>query len=150
LGIVYLQLYKWNQRIDWNPKYRDTVNGIFRKIDTDLLQNALHGNYKILYQSKNYRTQSYGPEFGLALNIRAGGWGVARGDIRMRIPMDPLISRHVVTPDVDVNTTISWTLTRSITLDYWFLYTLTQPLQDEGRVDQSSHSIFLRFSLSSR
>ena len=153
LGIGYSQINLWNQKYDWNPKYQsDTLTDIFRKIDTDSaqLENALKGNYKILYQSKNYRTHSYGPEFGLALNIRAGGWGVARGDIRMRIPMDPLISRHVVTPDWDINTTISWMLTRTITLDYWFLYTLTQPLEDEGRVNQSSHSIFLRFSLSSR
>jgi hypothetical protein len=139
----------WNQKYDWNQKYQSD-SSIFRKIDTDQLESAFHGNYKILYQSKYILYESYGPEFGLALNIRAGGWGVARGDIRMRIPMDPLISRHVVTPDVDVNTIVSWTLTRSITLDYWFLYTLTQPLEDAARVNQSSHSIFLRFSLSSR
>jgi hypothetical protein len=151
LGIGYSQKNLWSQKYDWNQKYqKDTSIDIFRKIDTDSLQSALTGNYKILYQSKELRTLSYGPEFGLALNIRAGGWGVARGDLRTRIPLDPLISRHIVTPDVDVTTTVSWTLTRSITLDYWFLYTLTQPLKDEARVDESSHSIFLRFSLSSR
>jgi hypothetical protein len=151
LGIGYSQMNVRNQKYDWNQKYlSDSSTDIFRKIDTDSLQPALKGNYKILYSSKNIQARSYGPEIGLALNIRAGGWGVARGEIRTRIPLDPLIDKHKVTPDVDINTTVSWTLTRSVTLDYLYLYTLKQPIQDEARVNQSSHSIFLRFSLSSR
>ncbi len=149
LGVGYSQMNVWNQKYDWNNKFQSDTS-IFRKIDTDQLRSAFSGYYKILYQSKYIRSQSYGPELGLALNIRAGAWGIARGDIRTRIPLDPLIDKHRVTPDVDVNTTVSWTLTRSITLDYLYLYTLKQPIEDEARVNQSSHSIFLRFSLSSR
>jgi hypothetical protein len=153
VGIGYSQMYVWNQKTDWNPLYQtDTSNEIFRKINTDsaLWKAAVNGNYKILYSVQNLQAPSYGPEFGLSLNIRAGAWAVARGDIRTRIPLGPLINKHKVTPDVDINSTVSWTLTHSITLDYLYLYTLKQPIQDAARVNQSSHSIFLRFSLSSR
>jgi hypothetical protein len=151
IGLGYSQMNVWNQKYQ-----RDSSFINYSKIDpsskvgSNQLKNALTRNYIILQQSKYIMSQSYGPELGLAVNIRAGGWGVARGDFRMRIPVDPLIGRHLIRPDWDVNTTVSWILSRSITIDYLFLYTLKQPLEEAARVNQSSHSIFLRFSLSSR
>ncbi len=155
-GMGYSQTNKWKQKYNWNPKYKsDTSNNKHLKIDpgsgidSAQLHDALSGFYKILYQSTHIISRSYGPEFGLALNIRTS-WLVARGDFRMRIPLDPLINQRLFRPDWDIITTLSWTLTRSISLDYIFSYTLQQPLIEAEHVHQSSHNIFLRFSISSR
>jgi hypothetical protein len=143
VGLGYSQMTLRNQKDERDSSY---IN--YNKTDSAFsneLKEALKRNYILLQRSKNFTSRSFGPEFGLALNLRAGSWGVARGDFRMRTPVD-----HLDHPDWDINTTVSWTLTRSITLDYLFLYTLRQPTKEEGRVNQSSHSLFLRFSLGSR
>jgi hypothetical protein len=143
VGLGYSQMTKWNQK-----DQRDSFYINRKKIDTAYsaqLNNALTRNYIILQRSRNFTSRSFGPEFGLALNLRAGGWGVARGDFRMRPPFDRLGA-----PDVDINTTVSWTITRGITFDYLFLYTLRQSSEQEARVNLSSHSLFLRFSLSNK
>ena len=144
LGLGYSQYVIWNQKNERDTSYinRKKINSV----DTAHYSEALKGTYYILQQSGHITSQSFGPELGLAVNIRAGGWGIARGDFRMRIPID-----HYQYPDWDINTTISWSLTRSITLDYILLYTYRHPPKYPLTwVNQSSNSIFLRFSLSSR
>ena len=147
LGIGYSQTNSWNQNIS-----QDSIN--FSKIqptDTAQLRAVLQNNKSaIIQKSSDILSRSYGPEFGLALNIRAGAWGIARGDFRMRIPLDPLVKEHKLRSDWDINATTSWTLTRSISLDYLFLYSLKQPIEVTERINTSSHSIFLRFSFNSR
>jgi hypothetical protein len=147
LGLGYSQTNSWNQNIS-----QDSIN--FSKIqptDTALLRAVLQNNKSaIIQKSSDILSRSYGPEFGLALNIRAGAWGIARGDFRMRIPLDPLVKEHELRSDWDINATTSWTLTRSISLDYLFLYSLKQPIEVTERINTSSHSIFLRFSFNSR
>ena len=143
VGLGYSQMTQWNQKDQRDSSY---IN--YNKTDSAIsleMKEVLKRNYILLQRSKNFTSRSFGPEFGLALNLRAGRWGVARGDFRMRTPVD-----HFDHPDWDINTTVSWTLTRGITLDYLFLYTLRQPTKEEARVNQSSHSLFLRFSLSNR
>jgi len=60
------------------------------------------------------------------------------------------VKEHKLRSDWDINATTSWTLTRSISLDYLFLYSLKQPIEVTERINTSSHSIFLRFSFNSR
>ena len=76
---------------------------------------------------------------------------MVRGDYRVRIPIEPLMKPNPrVRPDWDVYTTVSWSLTRSITIDYLLQYTLKQPLEEAAHVDVATNSIFLRFSFNSR
>jgi hypothetical protein len=149
VGIGYSQTNQWSQiNVQDSSSAIDTHT--VSPADTAQLNSALKNVHFILQRSKDNVLKSYGPEFGLALNLRAGNLGIARGDFKMIIPVDPLIKKHKVTPNFDVNSTISWTLTRSITLDYMFQYQLVQPIDQETRVDVATNSIFLRFSFNSR
>jgi hypothetical protein len=144
LGLGYSREAAWNKKNETDAS----------AIDSNKLDSAhaaavanivgLKRNFIVLQESK-YVSESYGPELGLALNVRAGGWGVARGDFRVRIPLD-----NYRNPDWDINATLSWMLTRSVTLDYIFLYTYRHPKNPLAWAKQWTNSIFLRFSLSSR
>ena len=149
VGIGYSQNNQWSQINVQDSSSAIDTNKVSRA-DTAQLNSALKNMHFILQRSKDNVLKSYGPEFGLALNLRAGKLGIARGDFKMIIPVDPLIKKHKVTPNFDVNSTISWTLTQSITLDYMFQYQLIQPVEQVARVDVATHSIFLRFSFNSR
>jgi hypothetical protein len=118
-------------------------------ITIDQLENALTRNDHILMETP-FSLWDYGPEAGVNVNLKVGNWAVVRGDYRMRIPIEPLVKRSKVLPDWDINTTVSWSLTRFITLDYLFQYTLKQPLEEVAHVDVATNSIFLRFSFTSK
>jgi hypothetical protein len=142
LGLGYSRDMVWSQKNETDS----TAIG-FDKMDTvqsKFVRKILDRNFKVLRHT-SFMSQSYGPEFGLAVNFRAGGWGVARGDFRMRIPID-----HYRHPDWDIDATLSWMLTGSVTLDYIFLYTYKHPNNSLAWVNKWTNSIFLRFSLSSR
>ncbi|HAJ80138.1 MAG TPA: hypothetical protein DCO75_10240 [Fibrobacteres bacterium] len=149
VGLGYSQTNEWGQ-----VNEQDSSSAIdFDKIppqDTAKLNNVLKRSHIILQKAKDIITKSYGPEFGLALNLRAGNLGIARGDFKTIIPVEPLIKKGKIKPDYDINSTISWTLTRSITLDYLFQYQLQQAGEDIASINKTTHSIFLRFSFNSR
>jgi hypothetical protein len=149
VGIGYSQTNQWSQlALRDSSAAVDTTK--LSQAEAARLDSALSKTHIILQQVNDIVSKSYGPEFGLALNLRPGNWGIARGDFKMIIPIDPLIKKHVITPDFDINSTISWSLTRSITLDYIFQYQLIQPVEQDARVEVASHKIFLRFSFNSR
>jgi hypothetical protein len=151
LGVGYSQYAAWDQSIP----ILSSDSAIKKKISPGSgytqsnLNDALGRNYIILLESKYIAFNSYGPEAGIALNIRLGDFAVVKGDYRVRIPIDPLLKSNKVLPDCDVYTTISWSLLRSVTLDYLFQYTLKQPI-DADHVDLATNSIFLRFSFNTR
>jgi hypothetical protein len=152
LGVGYLQHAAWNQD---NVSDSTIINSIKiapgQNYTRGMLDSALGRNYIILLESKYITYNSYGPEAGIALNFRAGNFAVIRGDYRIRIPIAPLVQRPFkVLPDWDVYTTVSWSLTRSITLDYLLQYTLNQPLDQLAHVDITTQSIFLRWSFNSK
>jgi hypothetical protein len=151
LGVGYSQMNVWGQKYQ-----RDTTYLTARKIapgsglTNSQLTNALTRNYVILQESQYVMSTDYGPEAGMAIGLRVGNWAIVRGDYRVRIPIDPLIRHYGVRPDWDVYTTVSWSLTRSITLDYLLQYTLKQPIEEVAHVDVATNSIFLRFSFNTR
>ncbi len=150
LGVGYSYTNAWGQENIVDSTYvaaRKIAPG--SGIDSSQLANALTRNYIIL-QEKPFSLSDYGPEAGINVNLKAGNWAVVRGDYRVRIPIEPLVKTNRVLPDWDVYTTVSWSLTRSITLDYLFQYTLKQPLEEVAHVDVATNSIFLRFSFNSR
>jgi hypothetical protein len=149
IGLGYSQTNEWSQINEQDSS--SSIN--YDKIspdDTSRLNYALKNTNTILLIAKDIVSKSYGPELGLTLNLRAGNWGVARGDFKTIIPIEPLINKNVFRPDYDINTTLSWTLTKSITLDYVFQYELQRGGQDIASINEVSHSIFLRFSFNSR
>ena len=152
LGVGYSQYTTWNQN-----NLRDSTIKSFIKIapgssyTQGMLDDALSRNYIILQESKYVLSQSYGPEAGIGINLRAGDWAVVRGDYRVRFPIAQIEKNQVFRPDWDVYTTVSWSLIRSVTLDYLLQYTFKQPPKNEfAHVDLATNSIFLRFSFNSR
>jgi hypothetical protein len=149
IGLGYSQTNEWSQYNEQDTSSAINYNKISPQ-DTVVLNNALKSTHIILQQIKDIVSKSYGPEFGLALNLRAGRWGMARGDFKTIIPVEPFIKKNIIKPDYDISSTISWTLTRSITLDYLFQYQLQRAGEDVATIDQKTHRIFLRFSFNSR
>ena len=92
--------------------------------------------------------QKYGPEIALNAEARLGKWVVAEIEATALAPI-----HRITHPDISVATTVSWRITRSVTLDYQFKYDLsldedpaiTVPLRDE-----SLHRVIVRFSFSNR
>jgi hypothetical protein len=142
VGLGYSREMAGNQKNETDASAIDS-----NKLDVarkSQISDILKRNYIVLRQA-NFLVHSYGPELGLTLTFRTGAWGVAWGDFRMRIPID-----HYRHPDWDVNATVSWILAPSVTVDYIFQYTYRHPNNPLAWVNQSTNSIFLRFSLSSR
>ena len=154
LGVGFSQYSEWGQKIQRDTTYLNlTAPKIVpgSGITDPQLRNALQRNYVILQERPYISLPSYGPEAGMAIGLRVGNWAVVRGDYRIRIPIKPLLAATPkVRPDWDVYTTASWSLTRSITLDYLLQYTLKQPLEEVEHVDVATNSIFLRFSFNTQ
>jgi len=151
VGAGYSQRNEWLQKSEMvAPVMDDSMIAPGSGIDSAMLADALLRTHIVLQKEKAIFLQSYGPEFGLMLNLRASTWGMARADMRMRIPVETLLKLHAIRPDYDIYTTVSWLLTRSVTIDYLFQYVLKQPLDNAKRDEVSTHSIFLRFSFNSQ
>jgi hypothetical protein len=113
------------------------------------LLNNYWGNVKVIQHQDNLTSLSYGPEAAINASLRLGSWGMAEGEVIVRIPVVPLLKERRVRPDYKVNTLVSWRITRSITLDYLYMYTFSQPLETDAKIDLSQHRIWLRFSFNS-
>ena len=146
IGIGYSLLRRWGEKSVQDSSYIKVTP----TTDTAVLNDVLSRNYVVLQDAAVVTSQSYGPEMGTTFNIRTGGWGLVRGDWRVRIPIDPLIKKEGIRPDYDAITTISWLLTRTLTLDYTYQYVLKQPVKTSARYEVATQSVFLRFSFSSR
>jgi hypothetical protein len=148
LGFGYSQRNSWNQEKDATG---DT--SVLKTSEMDpsshydstsyhlMLKNYM-GNVKVVQHQDNLTSLSYGPEMAVNAEVRLGGWGMAEGELIMLIPVVPLIKDHRVRPNYTVNTTVSWRITRSITLDYLFNY----KFETENKIENSQHRIWLRFS----
>jgi hypothetical protein len=144
LGFGYSQRNTWDQNIDATV---DTA--LLKTADTALYHSLLYnylGNVKVVQKQDDFTTLSYGPEAAINASLRLGSWGMAEGEIIVRIPVVPLLKESRVRPDYKVNTIVSWRITRSVTLDYLYMYTFSQPLSTDPKVDLSQHRIWLRFS----
>lgn len=93
-------------------------------------------------------TFEFGPQGSITGNVRIGRMATASGELRVFAPIVPEMRFN--RPDFDLTSTLSWRLTRSITLDYDFTFRLKQPEDDKAKENLSSHKIYLRFSYSSR
>jgi hypothetical protein len=108
-----------------------------------------HLSSSIILKNKEKTTNvEFGPQTALSTSLHIGRFAVASAELKMFIPVVP--DMRLKRPDFDLNTTLSWRLSRYITLDYDYRYILIQPENVDARVNTSSHRVWLRFSYSSR
>ena len=86
-----------------------------------------------------------GPEVLLNTSLRLGRVISSVIEVKYFAPF-----KRVMFPDVSVRTTVRWRVARLATLDYEFRYTLVQPDDVKGTVDELRHRILARFSFTSR
>jgi len=93
-------------------------------------------------------THEAGPEAALTLNLRLGNWAMVRAEARLFAPVAPELRFN--RPDFDLETTLSWRLTRWLTFDYELVYILKQPEDENLRQDLVRHGVRIRYSLRTR
>jgi len=111
--------------------------------DTALIRQS-----KILQQVDGVFSQEAGPEAGLWGMVRLGRWASLETELKIFGPVAP--EQRIMKPDIDWRSTISWRATRVVSIDYRFVYILTQPHTKALRENRSEHSVTLRFSFTSR
>ncbi len=131
---------------DFPSRYEiSALEGIRYVIPSD---SARLKNSMILSALEAVRTFEFGPQGSATGNLRIGRMGTAGCDLRVFFPVAP--EMRVDRPDFDVTATISWRLSRAVTLDYDYTYTIKQPPERSTQVNFSTHKIYLRFSYSNR
>jgi hypothetical protein len=90
----------------------------------------------------------FGPQAAINVNLHIGRFATASSELKVFAPVVP--EMRITRPDFDLNATLSWRLSRYITLDYDYRYILTRPERVDARVNTSTHRIWLRFSYTSR
>jgi hypothetical protein len=153
LGFGYSQRNIWNQFQDVTTdtplvlKAREqNPRSILTADSLDTLKVHFNGNYKVLQQIGDNTVISYGPETSIDGTLRLGRWITADGEVIVRFPIIPILKEHMLRPTYWVNTTVSWRIAQSVTLDYLYTYQYSQPLSTDPKVDLSQHRIWLRFS----
>jgi hypothetical protein len=117
------------------------------KIDESINFNRLK-NSLILAPENKTSVFEFGPQTSINTNIRIGKLGTAGAELKVFAPVAPEL--RFTRPDFELITTLSWHLTRTITLDYDYNYQLKQPDDKDAQIEKSIHRIWLRFSYTSR
>jgi hypothetical protein len=153
LGFGYSQHNIWNQyqEVDTNAaKSKGSISTSLLLKDTlDALRARFHdatSTYKVIQQVSDNNIISYGPETSINATLRLGRVITADGEVIVQFPIIPVIKEHALRPTFWVNTTVSWRIAQSVTLDYLYTYQFSQPLSTDPKVDLSQHRIWLRFS----
>ena len=98
----------------------------------------------ILREEASIPTLDYGPEFAFNGLLRVGRFATAETELKVLVPVG-----RFGEPDVDLTNTMSWHLTRFVSLDYEYTYTLKQPKDLESE-QTSEHRVWIRYSYTSR
>ncbi len=102
----------------------------------------------ILEKKDKTTNKEFGPQAAININLHIGRFATASSELKVFTPVVP--EMRITRPDFDLNATLSWRLSRYITLDYDYRYILLQPEMADAQVNTSTHRIWLRFSYSSR
>jgi hypothetical protein len=105
-------------------------------------------SFIIMQQKEKTTNVEFGPQAALSTSLHIGRFAIASAELKMFTPVVP--EMRITRPDFDLQTTLSWRLSRYVTLDYDYRYILVQPDNIDARVNTSTHRIWLRFSYSSR
>jgi hypothetical protein len=155
LGFGYSQYNNWNQTQDVTndtgviKPNNDTTAHLPNTAELAALLGRYNTNYKIVQRLNDKTVYSYGPEVSIDASIRLGRFATAEGEAIVLFPISPIILEHTIRPNYQVNTTVSWRISRSITLDYLYRYLFSQPLKTDIKNELSQHRIWLRFSFNS-
>jgi len=129
--------------------FRDHYNLIALKdIDAEGRLDTIARSGIGLYREKGTSIFEFGPQAALNAMIRIGRFATADGEIKVFAPIVP--EMRFMRPDFDLTATLSWQLTRAITLDYDYHYLLKQPEKESARLKRSTHRVWLRFSYTNR
>jgi hypothetical protein len=101
-----------------------------------------------MQQKEKTTNVEFGPQAALSTSLHIGRFAIASAELKIFTPVVP--EMRITRPDFDLQTTLSWRLSRYVTLDYDYRYILVQPDNIDARVNTSTHRIWLRFSYSSR
>lgn len=102
----------------------------------------------ILYPEDKVDIFEFGPQASISLTLRLGLYASAESELKVFAPIMP--ENRFDSPDYEFNSTISWRLSRALTLDYTYRTYLKQPKDLDVPVNNSSHGIWLRLHYSSR
>lgn len=156
LGFGYSQHNVWDQSQDMTSESDTAIKtreknplSILDSATLYALLNRFRANYKVVQQVSDNTLISYGPETSVDGGLRLGKWVSAEGEVIVLFPIQQIITEHQVRPNLQVNTTVSWRIISSITLDYLYMYQFSQPVENGPKVDLSQHRIWLRFSFNS-
>lgn len=121
-------------------KYADSI---------EFQQDSIRRNGALFLQKINRSDLlELGPQVSSYANVRLGRFAVANFDISLFAPLYP--KNRLSRPDINFSSTLSWSLTRGVNLDYNFKYQLKRPQKVDARQDLSTHSVWLRFNYASR
>lgn len=155
LGLGYSQHNIWGQYQDitadtasLKTKEKDPSSVLTANALATLLDN-FRGDYKILQKVSDTVIITYGPEASIDGTLRLGNLITAEGEVIVQFPILPILQEHAIRP-VDwvywVNTTVSWRISNSVTLDYLYTYQFSQPTANGPKIDLSQHRVWLRYS----
>lgn len=116
--------------------------------DDSLANSSRVANSIVLYPEDDVNIFEFGPQASLSLTLRLGLYASAEGELKVFAPVMPV--QRFDSPDYEFNSTISWRLSRALTLDYTYRTHLKQPKDLDVPVNNSSHGIWLRLHYSSR
>jgi hypothetical protein len=156
LGIGYSQRNTWGQYQDVTSdsssaiKTKDEKSSSLLSADSlDTLLARFRANYKVLQKVNDAVNLTYGPEASVDATLRLGRAITAEGEVIVQFPIEPILAKHAVLPDYWVywvNASVSWRISRSVTLDYLYAFQYNHPLSSGPLVDLSQHRIWLRYS----
>jgi len=133
----------------YDDRYRVVDENRVRYSSPDSLeQKLLVSNSIILYPEQLVDIFEVGPQMALGAMVRIGTYANAEGEIKLFAPILP--EPRLDKPDVEINTTLSWRLSRILNLDYTYRQNLKRPAELDVPVHTSSHGIWLRLHYSSR
>ncbi len=130
-------------------RYRvvDPSKVIFDEEDSLLYSSRVEKSL-VLFPEEKVNIFELGPQASLGMTIRLGLYASAEGEIKVFAPVMPV--PRFDSPDYELNTTLSWRLSRALTLDYTYRTILKQPKDLDVPLNNSSHGIWLRLHYSSR
>lgn len=125
-----------------------TMGNFPKRYEVISSDNDSLSSFIVLQQKEKTTNVEFGPQAALNTSLHIGRFAIASAELKMFTPVVP--EMRITRPDFDLQTTLSWRLSRFVTLDYDYRYMLVQPDNEDARVNTSTHRIWLRFSYSSR
>jgi hypothetical protein len=140
-GLGYSYKSVRDKYVDLNRSALDTA--VLNGPDSTMITQS-----RILQRAGSASTHEAGPEAALLLDLRLGKFATASAEVRWFAPIAP--DERFSNPDIYLEGLLSWHIVRSVSLDYEYTYTLTQPTDPTLRQNLQQHSVRIRVSLQTK